>query len=64
MKKSLAIRIDAAVPEAARGCARLDDSTLTDFIGSPLRQRIEPTPEMTAPALPAPIVPGEPARGA
>ena len=41
MKKPLAIRIDADLLAATRDCARRDHRTLTNFIETALRRRIE-----------------------
>ncbi|MCJ2122444.1 YlcI/YnfO family protein [Methylobacterium sp. J-077] len=47
MKKPLAIRIDAELLAATRDFARRDNRTLTNFIETALRRRIE---EMMGPA--------------
>lgn len=44
LKKSLAIRIDVELLAATRDCARRDNRSLTNFIETALRRRIE---EMT-----------------
>ena len=41
MKKPLAIRIDADLLANVRDCARLDNRTLTNFIETVLRRRVE-----------------------
>ena len=41
MKQPLAIRIDADLLAAARECARRDNRTLTNFIETVLRRRID-----------------------
>ncbi|WP_267358568.1 MULTISPECIES: hypothetical protein [unclassified Methylobacterium] len=41
MKKPLAIRIDADLLAATRDCARRDNRTLTNFIETALRRRVE-----------------------
>ena len=41
LKKSLAIRIDPDLLAATRDCARRDNRTLTNFIETALRRRVE-----------------------
>jgi len=41
MKKPLALRIDPVLLAAARECARRDNRTLTNFIETVLRRRVE-----------------------
>lgn len=41
VKKPLAIRIDAELLTATRDCARRDNRTLTNFIETALRRRVE-----------------------
>ncbi|NEU14678.1 hypothetical protein G3T14_21600 [Methylobacterium sp. BTF04] len=41
MKKPLALRIDPDLLVAARECARRDNRTLTNFIETVLRRRVE-----------------------
>jgi len=49
LKKPLAIRIDADLLAATRDCARRDNRSLTNFIETALRRRIEEMAEAGTP---------------